>query len=381
MDTMTEIGERIRRLMPFGMSQRQLAERAGMTPDALSRALNGQRGLSPLEVAAIAENLGADTHWLITGTSDPFAVLVAARHTWDARRRARVNDGQQEDQSILDQITLLYRAAFPQGPLPSTDLPTEPEALRTLLGDPFVRTFASTVEERLGIDVIRIPGLTTDYSIRIGPRAVVVLATQAAWFRSNWSLAHELGHLAHHHHHAYDSTRRRTQRDEKQADAFAAAVLLPHPAVAKIAAAGDEPTVAAAVWDLGVSTEAIRHQLRGAKLLPPQAVSDALNKTTPRLLRDNAAAAIGAGPEAVVVREQGASARRFPATLLSALQAQTERGAASPELLAWALDVPVDDLDFPEPDESAAAADYARMLHDRPSPDEWSAWLAARTGR
>ena len=80
MGTMAEVGVRIRAAMPAGMSQRQLAERAGMTPDALSRALNGQRGLSPTEVAKIAETLGADTHWLITGAPDPFSLTVAARH-------------------------------------------------------------------------------------------------------------------------------------------------------------------------------------------------------------------------------------------------------------------------------------------------------------
>ena len=67
MSAPAQVGSRIRAAMPRGMTQRQLADRAGMTPDAISRALNAQRGLSPIEVAAIATVLGADTHWLITG--------------------------------------------------------------------------------------------------------------------------------------------------------------------------------------------------------------------------------------------------------------------------------------------------------------------------
>jgi transcriptional regulator with XRE-family HTH domain len=58
-------------MMPLGMSQRALTEKAGMTTDALSRALNGQRGFSSRELARIADQLGADLYWLITGTPDP----------------------------------------------------------------------------------------------------------------------------------------------------------------------------------------------------------------------------------------------------------------------------------------------------------------------
>jgi len=55
---MTTIGSRVRSAMQgAGMQQKQLAERVGMTPDALSRALNGQRGFAALELADIASVL------------------------------------------------------------------------------------------------------------------------------------------------------------------------------------------------------------------------------------------------------------------------------------------------------------------------------------
>jgi len=226
MVTMAEVGDRIRAAMPLGMSQRQLAERAGMTPDALSRALNRQRGLSPAEVARIAQTLNADTHWLITGAPDPFAIAIAARHAWDANRRERHNTGEKDDEPVLDRVVSLYRAAFPQGPASSAELPSLPAETRELLGTDFVRNFADNVEQILNIDVIRIPGLRTDYSLRVGARGVIVLATQASWFRSNWSLAHELGHIALGHHSDYESRGRRLQRDERAADAFAAELLM-----------------------------------------------------------------------------------------------------------------------------------------------------------
>ena len=377
MGSMGEVGARIRSLMPDGMSQRELADRAGMTPDALSRALSAQRGLSPLEVAAIAQTLGADTHWLITGAPDPFAVSVAARHAWDARTRERINPGRQDDQPALAQVAALYRGAYPQGPAPSVELPPSPDAVRDLLAPPFVSTFADVVERRLGIDVIRIPGLRTDYAIRIGGRGVIVLATQSSWFRSNWSLAHELGHLALAHHSTYDSPRK-IRDDEKTADAFAAALLLPVHVLEELVIVDDERVIASLVWGLGVSTEAVRNALRKAKLTASPIVTEALTKATPRLLRDNAAVLRGdATVDPVITREQAASARRFPAPLLSALQTQIDIGAASPELLAWALDVPVDDIDFP--DASDDNEEYEAMLAGRPSASQWRSMISGTT--
>lgn len=374
MDGTGDVGGRVRALMPAGMSQRQLADRIGMTPDALSRALNAQRGLSPLEIAAIAQTLGADTHWLITGAPDPFAITIAARHAWDAARRKRHNPGEQDDQPLLDRVIGVYRAAYPQGPTASAELPTQPARMRELLGIGFVRDFADNVERKLGVDVIRIPGLATDYSLRIGDRGVIVLATQASWFRSNWSLAHELGHLALDHH-SSDGSRRRIGGDERAADAFAAELLISHQQLDEIAATRTSAALARLVWEFGVSTEALRNRVASTRLRLDPVVSDALLSSTPRLLRANlpALGGPGSGIDQVTAREQAASARRFPLALLSALQTQTELGAASPVHLSWALDVPVDDLEFPEPDEDAPA--YERMLADRPSVDYWRAQI------
>lgn len=378
MGTMAELGERIRTVMPLGMSQRQLAQRAGMTPDALSRALNGQRGLSPAEVARVAQILGADTHWLITGAPDPFKITVAARHAWDAARRERHNPGKQDDQSLLDQVVGVYRAAFPQGADDSVGLPDSPHEVRELLGPAYIRNFADHVERRLHIDVIRISGLRTDYSLRIGGRGVVVLATQASWFRSNWSLAHELGHLALGHHSVYESPKR-AQRSERAADSFAAELLISQRDIEEVEAIETEAALARAIWDLGVSTEAMRNRMASAQVRLNQEVADALRSPTTGLLHANIDALADSrdGIDLVAAREQAASARRFPLALLSALQTQTELGAASPVHLAWALDVPVDDIEFPEPNE--AASGYERMLADRPGIDHWRSMITGGT--
>ncbi|MFG2446469.1 hypothetical protein ACGFQG_26700 [Nocardia fluminea] len=53
---------------------------------------------------------------------------------------------------------------------------------RTALGDDFVRQFSAVVEAWLGADVIRLPMPSTDYSLTIGSRAIVMLATTPNWF-------------------------------------------------------------------------------------------------------------------------------------------------------------------------------------------------------
>ena len=91
---MATIGDRARTAMrSAGFRQKQLAERVGMTPDALSRALNDQRGFAAVELAAIATELNADVHELITGFPDPHRLVLSARHSYDHETGTRSVDG------------------------------------------------------------------------------------------------------------------------------------------------------------------------------------------------------------------------------------------------------------------------------------------------
>ena len=375
------VGERIRSRMPYGMTQRELAQRVHMTPDALSRALNSQRGFSLTELARIAEALGADAHWILTGRADPHRMDFAARHSWDPSSRKRANPGQDVDQSILNRITELYRAAYPDMVPASDPLPDNPGAVRRLLGAEFVRRFAEVAEARLGIDVVRVSELTTDYSLTVGERGVILLRAMPGWFRSNWSLAHELGHLALGHHDGYAST---TKFQEGAANAFAAELLLPADLVS-----GQDWTridgdgLVRFLWETGVSTRALQNRLSHLGLETSDAVREALTLSTPRLIRTHSSV-IGTtdldGPTRVADREQRASARRFPLHLVSALTQRVETGVISPTTLAWVLDVPLDDIDFPEPDDDqdAAATRYETAMAE-PNAADIASWLGAQS--
>jgi Zn-dependent peptidase ImmA (M78 family)/transcriptional regulator with XRE-family HTH domain len=372
-ETLVAVGDRIRSLMPSGMSQRQLAGQAGMKPDALSRALNGQRGFSSTELARIAEELGADLYWLATGNEDPRRVQIAARHNWDPERRVSSNPGRSYDDAILAQVIEVYNAAFPEGPPASEPLPDEPARMRDVLGDDFVQTFGAVVEARLGVDVVRLPGLTTDYSLSIGSRAVVLLATTPSWFRSNWSLAHELAHLALGHH---SGTAEPAEQDEAPANSFAAELLLPRDLVEREDwQRMDERRLAGFLWRTGISALALKTRLDRLRIKPAPSITAAMKETTPKLIR--AHAEVAGGTEKVAVRQQGSSARVFPSAVLDALQHRVDAGRVSPEYLAWALDVPVDEIDFPAPDDEQVADAYARRLEDRPSAADLEKWVAA----
>ncbi|WP_216843631.1 ImmA/IrrE family metallo-endopeptidase [Phytoactinopolyspora alkaliphila] len=375
---MDSVGERIRSRMTPGLSQRQLAAQVGMTPDAMSRALSGQRGFASIELAKIADVIGEDVYWLITGQRDPLRVDVAARHAWDPMRSQRVNPGRENDEEIIRNVIRAYHQAHPDGPPSSVELPKRPEDVRRMLGDGFVRPFAAAVERRLGVDVVRVPNLSTDYSMRIGDRGVILLASTPHWFRSNWSLAHEIGHLALGHH----ANSVHAMQNERPADTFAASLLLPTPLVHSVDWNGiDGSGLAGFLWNTGVSTEVLRHRLSSLRIGVHDKVHSWLREPTQRLLRAHVDVLSDDDKwgDPLVDRERDSSARMFPLGVLAALRDRVEAGNAAPDLLAWVLDVPVDEIDFPEPDEDAEAEAYDRVLSDRLSAAEWAG--ALRTGK
>jgi len=358
-------GTRIRDSMSPGMSQRELAESVGMTPDALSRALNGQRGFSSRELTKIAENLRTDLTWLITGQPNPHGMRLAARHLWDVQRRQHTNPGQDDDENALQKVRALYQDAYPDSPPASAALPKDPAEIRSRLGADFILTFAERVELELGIDVMRIPEIKTAYSLTIGERSVIVLPVTPNWFYNNWSLAHELGHLALGH--QSDSDSPVANPAESEANGFAADILLP----IELLNAQDwtemtKQQLAAFVWRTGVSTPALRIRLEAQQLQPSSVILLALDHTTPSLL-----SGFGQNISGVMLadRRQKAATRRFPPSLLSSLTAGVESGRVSPDALAWALGVLVDEIEieFPQLSSPAAARDYDRAMADRPS--------------
>jgi Zn-dependent peptidase ImmA (M78 family)/transcriptional regulator with XRE-family HTH domain len=380
----TSIGERVRESLPAHLSQRKLAPEVGMTHDALSRAINGQRHFSAIELAKLADVLGVDTHWLITGEQDPFKVRLVARHLWDQGS----SEQDARDDEIITRVVETYKAAYAEGgrvPTSLTPLPAEAMRIRGLLSDANhgsgqafeVRYLAEQIQNVLGIDIVRDPGLQTDYSFRIGDHAVVLLKSTVNWFRANWSIAHELGHLALGHH----FRERTTSADEWPANVFASEFLLPEDMVRAVDWQNMmRGQLALWLWNAGVSTAALKIRLASLGISPSGDVGAALEDTTPRLMRAHVTLIRDAAQthgDPIWERENATTGRQFPQQLVAALTARVEAGEVDPYLLAWVREVPVDDLAWPEPDVDEPSSGYAELA-SRTSETDWFGLLESQ---
>ncbi|WP_250290512.1 ImmA/IrrE family metallo-endopeptidase [Frankia sp. CiP1_Cm_nod1] len=355
-DRVLEHIRRVRHTTP----QRDIAEEIGMTPDAFSRAVNGKRAFSSIELARLADLLDADIHWLITGQPDPNRLVVAARHRYDHETGHRDVPGRDADDRVLRDIALAYRqASLRRQHVPA--LPGTPEGIRAALGADFVRPFAERLESRLGIDVVRVADLSTAYSFTLGGHRVIALPAAGNWFRENWSMAHELGHLTQGHH---DQDLSRTEWDqcEAAANAFAADLLLPRGSLAaidwnRLDAAG----LADLVWRWGVSTDALARRLNALNGQLPPVVGEWAEQPTQRLLRRHWVAE--SGIDEITLRMDAAAQRRFPLTLQEAHLAGIESGALGKNTLAWMLGIDPDTLDVDVPSvPETDVGDLARAL-------------------
>lgn len=346
--------ERIEQVCPDDL-HRDIAQDIGMTPDAFSRALRDKRQFSSLELARLAERLDADLHWMITGAPDPNRLTVAARHNFDHETGERDIPGREGDEATIQNIALAYRQAYRQPEIPNP-LPDHPDKARDLLGDAFVRPFAERLEQRLGVDVVRVPDLSTAYSFTVGGRRVIAIPATGNWFRENWSMAHELGHLAMGHHDeglAADVS----EKHEVSANSFAADLLLPEDVLGKFDwdQIGD-PELADAVWWLGVSTDALARRLNSLNGYVPQRVSFWAGHPTQRLLR-RCLMLDSAGDDVITQRMDEAAQRRFPLALQEAHVAGIASGSLGKGTLAWMLGIDADALEVDAPEVPEVEAD------------------------
>ncbi|WP_101832190.1 ImmA/IrrE family metallo-endopeptidase [Frankia canadensis] len=338
--------ERIQLACPNAL-HRDIAGVVGMTPDAFSRALNGKRAFSSIELARLADHLDADVHWLITGRPDPHRLVVAARHTFDHETGQRDVPGREADDRVLRDIGLAYRQAYPE-PQELPALPESPAQVRRALGARFVRPFAPRLESELGVDVVRVAGLSTAYSFTTGGHPVIALPATGSWFHENWSMAHELGHLARRHH---DDSLSESERHnhEMVANAFAAEVLLPRESLESIDWDGlDAAGLADLVWEWGVSTDALARRLKACRGSVPAVVQTWAGHATQRLLRRHWRGD-PSGRDEITVRMDAAAQRRFPVSLQEAHLQGIASGALGTGTLAWMLGIDPDALEVDSP--------------------------------
>lgn len=347
MDMGQRIAARIDALTP-AVTRKEFAERVEMTPDALSRALSSKRGFASIELARIANELGADIHELITGEVNPHQVIVNARHSYDHSTSNRNVPSFEDDKAVLEEICVAYA----QAALPARESKAAGQSVasvRDALGSGFVRPFADRIEERLQVDVIRLNDLGTAYSGAAGGRPFIAIPTTGSWFRENWDLAHELAHIS-------------GLRAEAEANAFAANLLLPEELIRSVDwSAASQEAIADFLWQTGVSTSALRVRLDSLRI-PYADASHVLAQNTQRALRRARGWSSEFGDE-ITMRMEAASRRRFPLDLQEAHEIGVEEGRIGPGYLAWMRGVETEwiaetyapEIEEPDVEELAAA--------------------------
>jgi Zn-dependent peptidase ImmA (M78 family) len=342
------IGQRVRAAIELGfegeVTQAEVADRIAMTPDALSRALKGERAFASVELVQLADITGADLHELITGEPDPRRLTVVARHSYDHDTRRRDVPGRDGDDAVLRDIELVYRQA---GELAATPpLPTTPTGVRAALGDDFVRPLADRVEQRLGVDVVRVPHLSTCYSFAIDGRLVIAVDAVGSWFRENFGIAHELGHIAAGHHDEI----RVPDGHEAAANGFAAELLMPEAAIRGEDWEGVRPgRLAWLVWSYGVSTRALLTRLDTLGLPRSAIVDEWGEQSTQKLLRRHLSLPMSSDVDEITQRMTEAATRRFPLSLRTAHLQRIAAGELGTGSLAWMLGVEPDSLEVEVP--------------------------------
>lgn len=219
--------------------------------------------------------------------------------------------------------------------------------MRDALGPDFVGDFIGRLGT-LDVDTVVVPGLSTAYSFTLSDRVVIAIPALPNWYRSNWSLAHELGHLALGHSGIVPGNSQ-LESAEKAANAFAAELLLPAQTVSEVR--WDEidlPELAQFVWDAGVSVMALKRRLRSLGITPNAAVEEALAGITEDLLRSH----LEEGRVRIAQRSVASSARHFPEWLVAAHQERVEQQQLAAGTLAWMLDVDEASLEPERPEAS-----------------------------
>jgi transcriptional regulator with XRE-family HTH domain len=231
-----------------GVTQQDVAKATGMDPTALSKALAGRREFKSLEVALIAEQLGLSTQWLLADDDEaPSPRALAARAA--LAERVAVDEALTITERIAELHELLDGLGYPNlvyldVPLPdgSNDPVREGSDLASVAHSylpvggadlpPDLDDLASLIEDNMGVDVTfqPLPSGVDGLSLEADGMRLALVSSGVSATRQRFTLAHELGHLfagdAHDLTVDEDVFGRRS-REERRANSFAAAFLMP----------------------------------------------------------------------------------------------------------------------------------------------------------
>ena len=327
----------------------------------LSRSLSGERQLTSEEVALIADAIALDPYFVVTGKHPAYEPRVAARHEYvDGEHVADWSECLRLVQSVssaysqaelvgdgrLEQIRKELKApnGTPSSYAPGRELA---ERLRRRWEDSEYRDIVlelpAFLEADLGIELAIVDGTDTKraraQAFSVLGNAVIVTVQTGSWYSAVYAVMHEVGHLLFDDLYLHDPEQSLDSGDsERFANGFAADFLMPKGGMPGFSTE-DRVDFATRAWVCGVGSDAIARRARSTRtslhLLPSQVELNRLQ-------------AEQYGLPSVEQRRAFWRTPRFPDRLVAAHSEGVEKGALSPDCLAWMLGVPTDEL-RPEP--------------------------------
>jgi Zn-dependent peptidase ImmA (M78 family)/transcriptional regulator with XRE-family HTH domain len=238
-------------LTELNLNQRQLAAQIELDEDKLSKAMNGVRQFSSLELARIAEVSGKTVEWLISGVV-PRDVVFAARashpHHDDfvmsgkavAKAYIDAHDALQilnRARSIPTTPSLQESGSFVADGRAMAEWATSRITTKELIDD--TPSFLLALEDKFGVNIAstdQLPQHCDGLSFEDNNFRLILVATTPNWTRRRFTIAHELGHVLWGDARATwlseeVSTTNSEDYREKRANSFAANFLMPETAI------------------------------------------------------------------------------------------------------------------------------------------------------
>ncbi|GER22805.1 hypothetical protein NCCP1664_13020 [Zafaria cholistanensis] len=315
------------------VTQSEVARRVGMSRDAFNRSVNGQRTFAPVELGRISRTLGVSLHWLVTGDpqpalapgdSIPDPVTATVAYPAAAYRQVR----------LVPPWTLNTSTSMRSAPAEAA------ASARSLAvaaaGERFIEDLPAALAAAFGLDIFILQGGPEfdARAVHLDHSAYVAVRGTGMWFAANYALARELGHLLHGEFPPIDA---RTSATRGWADDFADHFLVPDDLLGPAIGEADTAALGALLWDTGVSAEVLRRRI--AAVAPGSRAEAALGWHTTLALVANHIEGFSGQSRANVYR-----GIRVPQKLLEAQLEAVGRGEADGHVLAWMLDVPLEEL-------------------------------------
>lgn len=236
--------------------------------------------------------------------------------------------------------------------------------VRDRLGRDFTQDMPQRITDKLGIDVWVLDLEGDAYTLQSDDHTIIIVKATAIWGRQNFSLAHELGHIATQ---SFPSRPGECKAaDEAQANTFAADLLMPQSRLRAFDWEGSSvQAVANEVWELGVSTKALQVRLEALRIKVGASIAEALELNTFSLLRhhwhkrDNI-------PDLIDLRRSRSALRKTPSQLISRLEKLAQEGQVPVESLAFALGVPATEIELDTTLQNSLERDLAFLREHLP---------------